>query len=133
MKTSSRLELGLAAVLGLFLLFLAVRGFMAPAEAARGFGIAVVDPADLFYLHVKADRDLGNAAAIFILMAMRERRALGGFVGVATVQPLCDMLLSMADARGHAGYALAVHGSAALYCVGLAALLLRRQVTPGLR
>lgn len=132
MKTFSRLELGLAAVLGLFLLFLAVRGFMAPAEAARGFGIAIADPADLFYLLVKADRDLASGAVIFALMALRERRALGAFVAVATVQPLCDMVLSLADARGHAGYALAVHGSAALYCAGLAALLLRRRVAPGL-
>jgi hypothetical protein len=37
MRTFSRLEFGLAAALGLFLLFLAPRGFMAPAEAARGF------------------------------------------------------------------------------------------------
>ena len=127
MKTFSRLELGLVLVLGLFLLFLAVRGFVAPAEAARGFGIAVVDPADLFYLRVKGDRDLFSAAALFLLMALRERRALGAFVGVATLQPFCDLWLSLADARGHAGYALAVHGSAALYCAGLAALLLRRR------
>ncbi len=118
------------AVLGLFLLFLALRGFVAPAEAARGFGIPVVDPADLFYLRVKADRDLSCAAALFVLMARRERRALGAFVGVATVQPLCDLVLSLADARGHAGYALAVHGSAALYCAVVAALLLRRRLAP---
>ena len=126
MKTFSRLEFGLAAVLGLFLLFLALRGFVAPAEAARGFGVPVVDSADLFYLRVKADRDLSSAAALFLLLAVRERRGLGAFVGAATAQPLFDLALSLADARGDAGYALAVHGSAALYCVVLAALLLRR-------
>jgi len=130
MRTFSRLELGLAAVLGLFLLFLALRGFVAPAEAARGFGIPVVDLPDLFYLRVKADRDLSSAAALFLLIALRERRGLGAFVGAATVQPLCDLALSLADARGHVGYALAVHGSAALYCAVLAALLLR---LPGAR
>lgn len=130
MKTFSRLELGLAAVLGLFLLFLALRGFVVPAEAASGFNIPVVDSADLFYLRVKADRDLSSAAALFLLIALRERRALGAFVGVATVQPLCDLALSLTDARGHAGFALAVHGSAAPYCVVLAALLLRHRLSP---
>jgi uncharacterized protein DUF4267 len=129
-KTFSRLELGLALVLGLFLLFLALRGFVAPAEAARGFGIPIVDLADLFYLRVKADRDLFSAAAVFVLLARRERRALGAFMGVATLQPLCDLVLSLTDARGQAGYALAVHGSTVLYCVGLAALLLRKRGTP---
>jgi hypothetical protein len=128
-KTFSRLELGLAVVLGLFLLLLAIRGFVAPAEAARGFGIPLVDPADVFYLRVKADRDLSSAALLFLLIGLRGRRALGAFVGVATVQPLCDLALSLTDARGHAGHALAVHGSAAVYGVVLAALLLR-QVKP---
>jgi hypothetical protein len=107
-KTFSHLELILGVMLGLFLLFLALRGFVAPAEAARGFGIPAVESADLFHLRVKADRDLSSAVAIFVLIALRERRALGAFVGVATVQPLCDLALSIADAPGHAGYALAV-------------------------
>ena len=128
-KTFSRLELALGALLGLFILFLALRGFVVPAEAARGFGIPVRDLSDLFYLRVKADRDLSSAAAIFLLIALRERRALGAFVGVAAIQPLCDLTLSLADPRGRAGYAFAVHGSAALYCVVLAALLLRPRVT----
>jgi hypothetical protein len=126
-KTFSRLESGLSVVLGLFILFLALRGFVAPAEAARGFGIPVVDSADLFYLRVKADRDLSSAAAIFTLLALGQRRGLGAFVAAASVQPLCDLVLSLADERGRAGYALAVHGGAALYCVVLATLLLRRQ------
>jgi hypothetical protein len=127
MTTFSRLELVLAVMLGLFLLFIAVNGVVAPAEAARGFGIPVVAPGDLFYLRVKADRDLGAAAAVFVLLALRERRALGAFVGAATVQPLCDLMLLATDARGQVGYALAVHGSAALYCAALAVLLLRRR------
>ena len=129
MKTFSRFELALAALLGLFLLFLALRGFVAPAEAARGFGIPVMDSTDLFYLRVKADRDLASAVVIFLLIARGERRALGAFVAVATIEPLCDLSLSLADARGHAAYAFPVHGSAALYCLFLAALLLRRRVS----
>lgn len=127
MKTFSRLELGLALALGAFLLFLAVRGVGAPADAASGFGIPIRDPADLFYLRVKADRDLASAVTLLALTALRDRRALGIFVAAATLQPLSDLLLVASDARGHVGYALAVHGSAALYCLVLAALLLRRR------
>lgn len=131
MKNFSRLELGLGVVLGLFLLFLAFNGFAFPADAARGFGIAVVDPADLFYLHIKADRDLASGVVVLLLLALGERRALGAFVAAAMVQPILDMGLSMADARGHVGYALAVHGSAAVYGAILAVLLFRRRPAHG--
>jgi hypothetical protein len=126
-KTFSRLELVLVVALGLFMLFLAVNGFLAPGPAARGFGIPIVDSADLFYLRVKADRDVTIGAVLLLLAALRERRALGALVAVSTVAPLCDLALSLADARGRAGYALPVHGSAAVYCAVLALLLLRRR------
>lgn len=112
-------------VLAGFLFFLAARGLLAPGPAARGFGIAVVDPADLFYLHVKADRDLSSALALVGLLWVGHRRALGAFVAAATMQPVLDAALSIADPRGHVGYALLVHGSAAGYGVVLAWLLLR--------
>lgn len=132
MKSFSRLELGLGIVLGLFLFYIAINGFAFPAEAARGFGFAVIDAADLFYLRVKADRDLSSGAVVFLLLALGERRALGAFVAAATVQPLFDMGLSIADPRGHVGYALGVHGSAAVYGAVLAALLFRpRPAAPG--
>jgi Domain of unknown function (DUF4267) len=126
-KTFSRLELVLVVALGLFLLVLAANGFLVPGPAARGFGIPIVDSADLFYLRVKADRDLTIGVVLLVLAALRERRALGALVAVATAAPLCDLALSLADARGRAGYALPVHGGAAIYCAVLALLLLRRR------
>lgn len=109
----------------LFMLFLAVRGFLVPDAAAAGFGIRIVDPADLFYLGIKADRDLSTGLALVGLMALRKPLPLAMFAFAGTVQPLFDCLLSIRDPRGSAVYALAVHGSAAVLCVILALLLLR--------
>jgi hypothetical protein len=127
MKTFSRLELSLLVLLGVFLLYISVNGFLFSAAAASGFGIPIVAPPDLFYLHIKADRDLASGIALFALLGFGERRALGIFVGALTVEPLFDLLLSVADERGRAAYALPVHGSAVLYGLVLAALLLRRR------
>ena len=119
-------EFVMTALLVAFLLLLAVRAFTVPAAAATGFGISVNDAADLFYVRVKGDRDLASALSLALLLALRQRMALAAFVGAAMVQPLCDLLLSVADERGRVGYALAVHGSAFVYCVVLVAVLLRR-------
>jgi uncharacterized protein DUF4267 len=115
----------MTALLALFMLMLAIRGFLAPDAAAAGFGIKIVHPADLFYLRIKADRDLSTALALVGLMALRRPLPLAIFALAGTVQPLCDCLLSLADPRGNAVYALSVHGSAAVLCIGLALFLLR--------
>jgi hypothetical protein len=126
----ARLELSSAAfvmtaILALFMLLLAVRGFFASHAAATGFGIGIVDPADLFYLRVKGDRDLSTALALLALLALRRPLPLALFIGVATVQPIFDCLLVATHPRGSVAYALSVHGSAALYGIVLALLLWR--------
>lgn len=120
------LDFWLSLVLALFLLLLAALALFVPIDAAAGFGIALAHPLDAFYLRVKGDRDLASAVVVIALLVLGERRALGAFVAAATIEPICDMFLSIADARGHVGYALAIHGSAALYCMLLSWRLLRK-------
>lgn len=115
----------LVALLAAFLLFLAVRALFDPIGAAHGFGIDLAAPADAFYMHVKADRDLALAAILLALMLDRRPRALALFVAAACIAPVCDGLLVALDPRGSAGYALGVHGSAVAYGVVTAALLWR--------
>lgn len=122
----SRLDFWLSVVLAGFLFVLAARGLLAPAAAARGFGVAVEHPGDLFYILVKGDRDLSSALAVTVLLLAGERRALGLFVLVSTVQPVLDFWLSAHDSRGHVGYAFAIHMSAAFYGWFLGWRLLRR-------
>lgn len=108
-----------------FMLFLAARGFATPVSAAAGFGFPLAEPADGFYLHVKADRDLAIGVALAALIVLRERRALVALVAACLVIPLIDGLL--VATKGHEGilYALGVHGSALAYCIVLLVLLLR--------
>jgi len=113
-------------LLVLFLLFLAVNAFFQPIAAASGFGVPLVDALDAFYLLVKSDRDLGSALALSALLWLGHRRALGLAVAGLSIEPIMDACLVSADSRGSVTYALAIHGSAALYAVFLSWRLLRR-------
>jgi len=119
----------LVIVLAAFLLLLAAMGFLAPLVAAHGFGVDLAAPADAFYLHVKADRDLALAAVLIALIAYARPAPLALFVGATCVAPVIDGLLVALDPRGHVGYALAVHGSAVVYGVVTVILLWRAHRT----
>ncbi|KOV79813.1 DUF4267 domain-containing protein [Nocardia sp. NRRL S-836] len=88
--------------------------------AAAGFGI--VDPSG--YYVVKGVRDLAYALTALILLVLRQRRALGWVVLADSIIPIGDCL-SVITSGGSVGYALAVHGSAAVLVLITAALLLR--------
>jgi Domain of unknown function (DUF4267) len=120
------LDFWMIVLLASFLLVLAASAFFNPVASATGFGIPLANPLDAFYFRVKGDRDLASALAMIALTFLRERRALGWLIAAATLEPIFDALLSIGDARGHVGYALAVHGSAALYGAVLSWRLLRR-------
>jgi hypothetical protein len=113
----------LVVVLAAFLLLLAVVGALDPIGAAHGFGVDLVAPADAFYLHVKADRDLALFAVLVALAIYRRPAPLALFVAATCIAPVVDCTLV---ARDHSlGYALGVHGSAAAYGVVTAVLLWR--------
>lgn len=120
----------LVAILAAFMLFLGVRGFFDPPGAAHGFGIDLAASADAFYLRVKADRDLAIGVLLVVLLVYRRVTPLALVVGALTPAPLADCTLSVLDPRGHAGYALAVHGSAVLYGIVTTALLVRARRGP---
>lgn len=115
----------LVALLVAFMLLLAVRGLVDPIGAAHGYGIDLASPLDGFYLHVKADRDLTLGATFLALLLYRRPMPLALFTAACTIAPTLDCALVALDPRGHAGYALGVHGSAALYGIVTAYLLVR--------
>ncbi|HEX4475473.1 MAG TPA: DUF4267 domain-containing protein [Polyangiaceae bacterium] len=112
-----------------FMLFLGLRGFIAPESAAVGFGFPLADPADGFYLHVKADRDLSIGLALAALVVLRQRRALAAVLATCLVMPLIDGTLVVLGGRHSLMYALCVHGSAAIFVATLLALLVRENST----
>jgi hypothetical protein len=113
----------MTALFGTFMAFLAIRGFIDPIGAAHGFGKDLAAPADAFYLHVKADRDLAIAAAMFGLLAYRRATPLALMVGGLLIAPICDG--TMVSIHHGLGYALSVHGTAVAYGVALVAVLWR--------
>lgn len=115
----------LVVVLAAFLLLLAVRGALDPVSAAHGFGVDLAAPADAFYLHVKADRDLALCAVLVALAIYRRPAPLALFVAATCIAPIVDCTLVALHRPGGLGYALGVHGSAAAYGVVTAVLLWR--------
>lgn len=113
-------------LLGAFMLFLSLNAARDPIIAARGFGLPDSGSEVIPLMYVKAGRDLGLALAMFALVAIRQRQAAGVFVLACVVMPTVDALTVMHGGASLA-FALAVHGSAALYGVVLAAALLRPQ------
>ncbi|GAA3668717.1 uncharacterized protein DUF4267 [Lentzea atacamensis] len=88
--------------------------------AAAGFGI--VDPSG--YYVVKGVRDLAYGLTALILLLLKQRRALGWVVLADSIIPIGDCL-AVITSGGSVGYALAVHGSAAVLVLLTAGLLLR--------
>ncbi|WP_439661244.1 DUF4267 domain-containing protein [Lentzea sp. HUAS TT2] len=88
--------------------------------AASGFGI--VDPAG--YYVVKGVRDIAYALTALILLLMGQRRALGWVVLADSIIPIGDCIAVITHG-GTVGYALMVHGSAAVLVLLTAGLLLR--------
>jgi hypothetical protein len=115
----------LAAGLVAFLLFLGVRGFLLPVQAAHGFGLPLLGDGDAHWLRIKAGRDLSVGLMMAALLGLRMRSALGVVLLAGGVIPLLDCIISVVNPSGHVGYALAVHGSTAVFAFALAASLLR--------
>ena len=113
----------MAAALVAFMLFLGARGLFFPEQAAHGFGLPLLD-GDAPWLRIKAGRDLSVGLSIAALLVLRMRAALGVLLLAGGIIPLLDCIISIVSPDGHVPYALAVHGSAAVFTFGLGAWLL---------
>ena len=119
-----------SAALAAFMLFLGVRGLIAPEAAAHGFGFALADPSDAVWLRVKGDRDLTSALAIGVFLALRWRRALGALLLASITSPLLDCVISLATPGHDTVLALSVHGSATVLVAVLGVVLVRTHASP---
>ncbi len=111
------------AVLVAFLLFLSLFALTAPVAAASGYGAPLSSNVDVPWVYVKGGRDLGLAIILCVLLLTRQRRAVGLFVLTSAVIPLTDALI-VGGRGGRVAYALAVHGSAVIYCAVLGIAIL---------
>ncbi|MFJ6671595.1 DUF4267 domain-containing protein [Actinosynnema sp. NPDC091369] len=110
-------------------------GFLLDGQgAAAGFGINPWPENDGYFV-VKGVRDLAYALTALVLLLLRHRRALGWVVLVDAIIPIGDFFAVVTNG-GTVAYALAVHGSAAVLVLIVAASLLwetrkRSAGTPG--
>jgi hypothetical protein len=119
----------IGAALAAAMLFLGVRGLLAPEAAAHGFGFAVVDPGDAIWLRIKGDRDLSLALATGAFLALRWRRALGAFLLASTVSPLLDCIISLSTPGHNTALALSMHGGTAALVAVLGVVLFREHAS----
>jgi hypothetical protein len=114
----------LASALAAFMLFLGVRGLVAPLVAAKGFGLPLTDAGDAVWLQIKAGRDLCAGLSLLALLALRNARMMAIFLIANVLTPVNDMRVSLSAPLHDTGYTLAVHGGAATLMVLLAASLM---------
>lgn len=121
---------GLAALIGLGIIFIGARFLLAPEIAAAGFGLPASAAGDASaYLATKGVRDIVSGLFVLVFMASGQTRALGLMLLVASLTPLADMAVVLAHA-GPPSIAFGVHGVTAVTVLLAACLLLggdRRQ------
>ena len=113
------------AALAAFMLFLGVRGLVAPEAAAHGFGFGVSDSSDAVWLRIKGDRDITAALGIAVFLGLRWRRALGWLLLASITSPLLDCIISLSTPGHDTALALAMHGGATAFVAVLGIVLVR--------
>ncbi|MFJ8739464.1 DUF4267 domain-containing protein [Embleya sp. NPDC127516] len=120
----------LAALGGLFIVYIALAYLIAPQSTASGFGLpSWPEHEGTAFLAVKGVRDLGSGLVVFALLLTGHRRALGWALAAITFVPAGDMVIVLAN-DGSAAKALGIHGLTAVLVALTAGLLLRERPAP---
>lgn len=113
----------IAFLLGLGMVFLGARFFFAPEQATAAFGIRFHANGDYSFHHIKGIRDIFSGILLCALVLMKERRALGVMLVVATVIPVSDMITVLS--KNYTGLQQAMpHIVATIICSVVGILLL---------
>jgi len=125
-----RLATVLAALNGLFMLYVGLLFLLDPQAAASGFGLpSWPEHEGTGFLTVKGGRDIACGLVMLALLLTGHRRALGWTLLALTFAPITDMLTVLSN-HGSAGTAYGVHGLAAAVVALTGALLLRERPAP---
>ena len=89
---TTKIFYAIAFLLGLGMIFLGARFFFSPEEATAAFGIRFNANGDYSFHHIKGIRDIFSGILLCALVLMKERRALGLMLFVATIIPVSDMI-----------------------------------------
>jgi hypothetical protein len=123
---TTKISYAIAFLLGLGMIFLGARFFFSPEAATAAFGIHFNANGDYSFHHIKGIRDIFSGVLLCALVLMKERRALGVMLFVATMIPVSDMLTVLG--KSYTGVQQAMpHIIATLICLVVGILLLTIQ------
>lgn len=109
---------------GAGIIFVGARFLLAPRAAAAAYGITAEDhdgPADPYFA-AKGVRDIASGIAVFVLLAARTPRVLGGYMAAASIIPIGDGI-NVLRSNGPKATAYGVHGVTAVGMLAAAAML----------
>lgn len=118
-----RISYATAFLLGLGMVFLGARFFLSPEVATAAFGIRFNSNGDYSFHHIKGIRDIFSGILLCALVLMKERRALGVMLFVATIIPVSDMLTVLSKSYNGTQQAIP-HIVATIICSVVGILLL---------
>ena len=123
--TTTTIGYTLAGLIGAGIIFIGARFFVAPRVAAAGYGVQpdLGQRSAGAYLSVKGVRDIASGLIIFSLMAAGATHPLGWMMLAATIIPLGDATIVLANG-GPKSVAYGVHGLTAIVMLITSALLL---------
>ncbi len=113
---TTKISYAIAFLLGLAMVFLGARFFFAPEAATDAFGIRFNANGDYSFHHIKGIRDIFSGVLLCALVLMKERRALGMMLFVATIIPVFRYAYSSRQKlHGCAASAIAYHSDHHLF------------------
>ena len=123
--TTTTIAYTLAGLIGAGIIFIGARFIVAPRVAAAGYGVQpdLSQRSAGAYLRVKGVRDIASGLIIFSLMAAGATHPLGWMMLAATIIPLGDATIVLANG-GPKSVAYGVHGLTAIVMLITSALLL---------
>jgi hypothetical protein len=112
-----------AFILGVAMVFLGTRFFLSPVTATADFGIQFNSDGDYSFHHIKGIRDIFSGVLLCALVLLKERRALGLMLLVATMIPVSDLILVLS--KSYTGLPQAIsHIMASIVCFAVGLVLL---------
>ena len=117
-------------VIGVGIMLIGARFFLAPQAAAAGYGVPAELPgakvsAGIPYpwLHAKGVRDIASGIFIVILLVNRAPHLLGAFMAAASLIPVGDAVIVLRNGGTRAA-AFGIHGATAAVALAASAALL---------
>ena len=120
---TTKIPYAIAFLLGLAMIFLGARFFLSPEAATTDFGIHFNSSGDYSFHHIKGIRDIFSGILLCALVLLKERRALGVMLLVATMIPVSDMLVVLSKSYSSIPQAMS-HIIASIICFAFGIILL---------